>query len=123
VVTLADGRVVDVLRQGEPRVQWPRPAFLVGDDGARYADEPPSSGAWQPFALRALAAWFVALLAFLSAAPWLVRRLPDAVEHLGFVIFGQRDPESRPGTFVPGSGGIGGAGRSPRSSPQPRLGP
>jgi hypothetical protein len=110
VVTLNDGRVVEVHRQGEPRVQWPRPEFLVGEHGARYADEPPSEGAWQPFALRAMAAGFVVLLAFAGAAPLLVRRLPGAVRHLAFVIFGQRDPESRPVISVPGGGGHGSGG-------------
>jgi hypothetical protein len=110
VVTLDDGRVVEVRRQGEPRVQWPRPEFLVGEHGARYADEPPSAGAWQPFALRALAAWGAVLLAFAGAAPWLRRQLPSAVQHLAFVIFGQRDPEARPVGTVPGTGGHGSGG-------------
>jgi hypothetical protein len=110
VVTLDDGRVVEVHRQGEPRVQWPRPEFLVGEHGARLADEPPSSGAWHPFALRALTAWAVVLLAIVGAAPWLRRELPSAVRHLAFVIFGQRDPESRPVISVPGGGGHGSGG-------------
>jgi hypothetical protein len=110
VVTLDDGRVVEVHRQGAPRVQWPRPAFLVGEHGARYADEPPSSGAWRPFALRALVAWSVVLVALGAAAPWLRLRLPTAVRHLAFVIFGQRAPEARPVTWVPGAGGHGSGG-------------
>jgi hypothetical protein len=110
VVTLDDGRVVEVYRHGEPRVQWPRPEFLVGEHGARLADEPPSSGAWWPFALRALVGWIGTLLVLAVSTPWLVRRLPPAVQHLGFVIFGQRDPETRPVTWVPGGGGYGSGG-------------
>jgi hypothetical protein len=110
VVTLDDGRVVDVYRQGERRVQWPRPQFLVGEHGARLADEPPSSGAWQPFALRTLIGWVAALAALSGSALLLVRRVPAAVQHLGVVIFDQRDPESRPVTWVPGAGGHGSGG-------------
>lgn len=110
VVTLDDGRVVDVYRHGEPRVQWPRPQFLVGEHGARLADELPSSGAWQPFALRALISWVAALAALAGSTLLLVRRLPAAVRHLEFAIFGQRDPESRPATWVPGAGAHGSGG-------------
>ncbi len=110
VVTLDDGRVVDVHRQGEPRVQWPRPQFLVGEHGARLADEPPSSGAWRTFALRALISWIGALLVLAGSTLLLVRRLPEAARHLGFVIFEQRDPESRPVTWVTGAGGHGSGG-------------
>lgn len=110
VVTLNDGRVVNVYRQGEPRVQWPRPQFLVGEHGARLADEPSSSGAWQPFALRALISWVGALLVLAGSMLVLVRGLPAATRHLGFVIFGQRDSESRPVTWVPGAGGHGSGG-------------
>jgi hypothetical protein len=110
VVTLDDGRVVEVHRQGEPRVQWPRPEFLVGEHGARLADEPPSSGAWQPFALRALVAWSLTLLALVGAVPWLRRELPSSVQHLAFVIFGQRDPDVRQGSSVSGAGGHGSGG-------------
>jgi hypothetical protein len=110
VVTLDDGRVVEVHRQGEPRVQWPRPEFLVGEHGARYADEPPSTGAWRPFALRALVAWSLVLFAVVGAAPWLRRELPTSWRHLAFVIFGQRDPEARPVSSVPGAGGHGSGG-------------
>ena len=106
VVTLADGRTVDVYRQGEPRVQWPRPTFLVGEHGARYADEPPSDGAWRPFAIRAAQGGLVALLAVVGGALLVVRALPGA----GFAIFGQRDPESRPVVWVAGSGGHGSGG-------------
>jgi hypothetical protein len=114
VVTLDDGRVVEVHRQGEPRVQWPRPGFLVGEHGARLADEPPASGAWRPFAVRAATACIVALVLVAGAAPWLRRTLPRSSQHLGFVIFGQRDPEARPITWVPGGGGHGsGAGQVP----------
>jgi hypothetical protein len=114
VVTLDDGRVVEVHRQGEPRVQWPRPEFLVGEHGARLADEPASSGAWWPFARRALAGWIGTVLVLAVSMPWLIRRLPSAGQHLGFVIFGQRDPESRPVTWVPGAGSHGsGAGQVP----------
>jgi hypothetical protein len=113
LVTLDDGRTVDVHRQGEPRVQWPRPSFLVGEHGARYADEAPSSGAWRPFAVRAAAAWIATLLVLAGAVPWLVRRFPSAVRDLGFAAFGQHDPQARPVTFVPGSGGRGGGGQVP----------
>jgi hypothetical protein len=41
----------------------------------------------------------------------------------GFTIFGQRDPESRPAGWVPGSGGHGsGGGKVPRSCPTTRTG-
>jgi hypothetical protein len=110
LVTLDDGRVVEVHRQGEPRVQLPRPAFLVGEHGARYADEPSHSGAWHPFALRALVAWALILVAIVGAAPWLRRQLPASVRHLEFVIFGQRDPDARPGSSVAGAGGHGSGG-------------
>jgi hypothetical protein len=106
VVTLDDGRTVDVYRQGERRVQWPRPTFLVGDHGARYADEPPSDGAWRPFAIRAALAGLVALLAVVGGILLVVRALPGS----GFAIFGQRDPDSRPVESVPGSGGHGSGG-------------
>ncbi len=110
VVTLDDGRVVEVHRRGQPRVQWPQPVFLVGEHGARLADEPPSSGVWRPFALRALAGWTGALLILAGLLPWLARRTPGALQHLGFVIFGQRDPAARPVIWVPGAGGHGSGG-------------
>lgn len=110
VVTLDDGRVVEVHRQGEPRVQWPRPEFLIGEHGARYADEASASGSWRSFALRAVAAWIGMLLVLVGAVPWLVRQLPVAVRHLGFVIFGQRDPEARQVSWVVGAGGHGSGG-------------
>jgi hypothetical protein len=110
IVTLDDGRTVDVYRQGEPGVQWPRPSFLVGEHGARYADEPPSEGAWRPFALRAALGGLVALLAIAGGVLLVVRALPGS----SFAIFGQRDPESRPVIWVAGSGGHGsGSGQVP----------
>jgi len=113
VVTLNNGRVVDVYRQGEPRVQWPRPEFLVGEHGARLADEPPSSGAWRPFALRALLG-LVGVLVLAGTSRRLIRRFRAAGPDLGFVIFGQRDPESRPVTWLPGAGSHGsGTGQVP----------
>jgi hypothetical protein len=107
VVTLDDGHVVEVHRQGDPRVQWPLPEFLVGEHGARLADEPPSSGAWRPFALRAIGGWLGVLLVLAGASRWLLRPLRTAGQHLAFVIFGQRDPEARPVTWVPGAGSHG----------------
>jgi hypothetical protein len=117
LVTLHDERVVEVYRQGEPRAQWPYPEFLVGEHGARYADEAPSSGAWRPFALRAVVVWSLALLAVAGAATWLARALPDAARHLGFVVFGQRDPETRPVTWTPGGGSHGSSGQVPPMVP------
>lgn len=113
VVTLADGRVVDVARQGEPRRQWPRPEFLVGEHGARYADEPPSEGAWWPFAVRAGLAGTVALLTGVLGFWCLVRgrrAVPELASKLGFVVFGQRDPETEPVWWVAGGGGHGAGG-------------
>jgi hypothetical protein len=101
--------VVAVYRQGEPRAQWPLPEFVVGEHGARYADEAPWSGAWRPFALRAVAAWALTLLAFAGTTRWLVR-VPAAFRHLGFVIFGQRDPAVRPVTWAAGGGTHGSGG-------------
>lgn len=48
VVTLNDGRVLEVYRHGEPRRQWPRPEFLVREHGARYADDPPCKASGSP---------------------------------------------------------------------------
>lgn len=110
VVTLDDGRVVQVHRQGPPRVQWPRPTYLVGSHGARLADEPASAGAWRAFGLRVATAWAAALVLAVTTLPWLMRRLPGAVDHLAFVVHGQRDPRSPPITFIAGSGSHGGAG-------------
>jgi hypothetical protein len=113
LVTLDDGRTVDVHRQGEPRVQWPRPEFLVGEHGARYVDEAPSSGAWGPFAVRAVTAWLAALVVLAGTLPWVVRGLASSSRDLGFAVFGQRASEARPVTFVPGAGGTGGGGQVP----------
>jgi hypothetical protein len=107
VVTLDDERIVEVARQGEPRVQWQRPEFLVGEHGARYADEPASDGAWRPFALRAgVGALLVVLLLGASLAAFL--RARGVFDRLGFTVFGQRDPDARPVGWVPGSGSHGG---------------
>lgn len=99
-----------VYRQGERRAQWPLPEFVVGEHGARYADEAPASGAWRPFALRALAAWGLVLLALAASARWLVREVPAAFRHLGFAIFGQRAAEARPVWWVAGGGTYGSGG-------------
>ena len=113
VVTLSDGRVLEVSRQGEPRRQWPRPEFLVGEHGARYADEPPAQGAWQAFAVRGGVAGMVALLAGTLGLWCLVRgrrAVPELASKLGFVIYGQRDPEAEEVWWVAGGGGHGAGG-------------
>lgn len=97
---------VHVVRVGEPRAQWPRPEFLVGEHGARYADEPAHEGAWIPFAVAAGGG-----LLFAVVAGWFaVRMLLHVVRTGGFVIFGQRDPQGSPVTMVPGGGTHGGMG-------------
>ena len=113
VVTLSDGRVLEVHRQGEPRRQWPRPEFLVGEYGARYADEPPAEGVWRAFAVRAGVAGLVALLSAVAGIWTLVRSrfaMAAIASRLGFVIFGQRDPETKPVWWVAGGGSHGAAG-------------
>jgi hypothetical protein len=71
-----------------------------------------------PGSLRAVLAWMIALLAVAVAAPRLVRRLPAAWRHLGFLIFGQRDRDARAPTWVPGAGGHGsGGGQAPPHVP------
>jgi hypothetical protein len=110
LVTFDGDRQVTVYRQGEPKAAWPRPEFAVGEHGARYADEAPSSGAWRPFALRAGVAWMLMLLALAIAARWIVREVPGAFRHLAFVVFGQRDPEVRPVSWVAGGGTHGSGG-------------
>jgi hypothetical protein len=110
LVTFDGDRQVTVYRQGEPRAAWPRPEFVVGDHGARYADEAPSSGAWRPFALRAGVSWALVLLTLGATSRWLAREVPAGFHHLGFVIFGQRDPETRPVSWVAGGGTHGSGG-------------
>lgn len=110
VVTFDGDRQVAVYRQGGPKAAWPRPEFLVGEHGARYADEAPANGAWRPFALHAVAAWALMLLAFAATTRWLVREVPPAFGHLAFIIFGQRDPEVRPVSWVAGGGTHGSGG-------------
>jgi hypothetical protein len=106
LVTLDGGRTIEVYRQGPPQAQHPRPTYLVGEHGARLADEPAAVGAWRPFALRAVFGGVVALLAIGAGILLVVRSLPGA----GFAVFGQRDPESRPVIWIPGGGGHGAAG-------------
>lgn len=110
LVTFDGDRVVAVYRQGELRPQWPLPEFVVGEHGARYADEAPSSGAWRPFAWRVVAAGMLILFAFAGTARWLVREVPVSLRQLGFAIFGQRDPAARPVMWVSGAGTHGGTG-------------
>jgi hypothetical protein len=100
LVRFDDGRVVEVVRQGEPRAQWPRPEYLVGEHGARLADEPPSEGAWIPFAARATGASLLGLLLAAAAVPLLW----SGYRRFGTAVFGQRDANAEPVTLVPGSG-------------------
>jgi hypothetical protein len=106
VVTLDDGRTMEVYRQGAPQAQFPRPIYLVGEHGARLADEPAPVGVWRPFAVRAVLGGLLALLAVVAGIVLVVRSLSGA----GFAVFGQRDPDSRPVVWVPGGGGHGAAG-------------
>lgn len=100
------GEAVRVVRLGEPRAQWPRSEFLVGEYGARYADEPPHEGAWIPFAVAAGVGLLLAVL-----AGWLaVRSFLHFLRTGGPVIFGQRDPQGRRVTWLPGGGTHGGMG-------------
>lgn len=105
VVQLDGGRSVEVVRQGQPRAQWPQPDFLVGTHGARLADEPPHEGAWVPFAIRAV-------LGLVTAVALLALAVPTSLGALRRmeVVYGQRDPEARVITQIPGAGTHGGAG-------------
>jgi len=97
---------VHVVRVGEPRAQWPRPEFLAGEHGARYADEPPHEGAWVPFAVAAGGGLLLAVLAGWFA----VRSFVHVLRTGGFTIFGQRDPHGKGVTWLPGGGTHGGMG-------------
>lgn len=107
VVSLESAREsVRVVRVGEPRARWPRSELLVGEHGARYADEPPHQGAWVPFALAAVLG-----VSFAVLAGWLVVRLwLHLLRTGGFIIFGQRDPQGKGVTWLPGGGTHGGMG-------------
>lgn len=99
-------QTVHVVRAGPPRAQWPKPELLVGEYGARYADEPAHQGAWIPFAAAAV---FGLLAAVLTG--WLAVRLGLHVFRTGgFIIFGQRDPQVRTIGWLPGGGTHGGMG-------------
>lgn len=110
-LVLLDGdRWVPVHREGPPRAGWPRPEVLVGEHGARFADEPASQGAWGPFAVRAVGAWTLVAVALLGTSLWLRRTGPTALDGLAFTVFGQRHPDARTPTHVAGSGGHGSGG-------------
>jgi hypothetical protein len=107
VVTLMSAdEQVRVIRLGDRRAQWPYPEILVGEHGARYADEPAHEGAWIPFAVAAALGLLTAAL-----AGWLaVRTFRHVLRTGGGVIFGQRDPQGPQVPWLPGGGPPGGTG-------------